>query len=167
MTVFGAYTQFCFRIFTPLLTRISYKRKGGRDGGNYSLPPIPNGVISPSMRLGAAIRYFSGGSPYDIMCVFGVSYSEVLSSVWIVVDAINQCPQFEISYPDSLEEKRTIAAGFEAASTPGIKNCVGAIDGILIWMLKPSMKEATKAGVDQKKSMWTETQVWSQLTGSV
>ncbi len=133
--------------------KVSYERKGGRDGGNYSLPPIPNGVISPSMRLGAAIRYFSGGSPYDIMCVFGVSYSEVLSSVWIVVDAINQCSQFEISYPDSLEEQRAIAAGFEAASTPGIKNCAGAIDGILIWMLKPSLKEATKA--------------WSQLSGSV
>ena len=71
--------------------------------------------------------------------------------MWIVVDAINQCPQFKISYPDLLEEQRTIAAGFEAASTLGIKNCAGAIDGILILMLKPSPKEATKAGVDQKK----------------
>ena len=131
--------------------KINYERKGGRSGGNYSPPPIPNGVISPSIRLGAAIRYFAGGSPYDIMCVFGISYSEVLSSVWIVVDAINQCPQFNISYPDSLEEQRAIAAGFEAASAPVIKNCAGAIDGILIWTLKPSLKEAKKAGVDQKK----------------
>ena len=138
-------------IRTAADNKIDYERKGGRSGGNYSLPPIPNGVISPSIRLGAAIRYFAGGSPYDIMCVFGISYSEVLSSVWIVVDAINQCPQFNISYPDLLEEQRAIAAGFEAASTPGIKNCAGAIDGILIWMLKPSLKEATKAGVDQKK----------------
>ena len=81
MTVFGIYIQFCFCIFALLLTKINHERKGGRDGGNYSLPPIPNGVISPSMRLGAAIQYFSGGSPFDIMCVFGVSYSEVLSSV--------------------------------------------------------------------------------------
>jgi hypothetical protein len=131
--------------------KINYERKGGRSGGNYSLPPIPKGVISPSIRLGAAIRYFAGGSPYDIMCVFGISYSEVLLSVWIVVDAINQCPQFNISYPDSLEEQIAIAAGFEAASTPGIKNCAGAIDGVLIWMLKPSLKEAKKTGIDQKK----------------
>jgi hypothetical protein len=85
------------------------------------------------------------------MLAFGVSYSEVLTSVWIVVDAINKCAQFEIAYPDTMEEQRKIAAGFEAASAPGIRNCAGAIDGILIWMLKPSLKEAQKAGVDQKK----------------
>jgi hypothetical protein len=44
-----------------------------------------------------------------------------------------------------------IAAGFEAANTPGIRNCAGAIDGVLIWMLKPSPREARKSGVDQKK----------------
>jgi hypothetical protein len=127
-----------------------YQRKGGRVGGNYVLPPIPNGSISSSIRLGAALRYFAGGSPYDIVCVFGISYSEVMSSVWIAVEAINNCPQFKIAYPDSLEEQRKIAAGFEAASVPGIRDCAGAIDGILIWMLKPSLKEAQKAGVDQK-----------------
>jgi hypothetical protein len=131
--------------------RDDYQRKGGREGGNYSLPPIPNGPISPSIRLGAAIRYFAGGSPYDILCVFGIAYTEVLSSVWIVVEAMNNCPQFEISYPDSLEEQRKIAAGFEAASVPGIQHCAGAIDGILIWMPKPSLDEARRTGVDQKK----------------
>jgi hypothetical protein len=94
------------------------------------------------------LRYFAGGSPYDIICVFGVAYTEVLSSVWIVVEAINQCPQFEISYPDSLEEQRKIAAGFKAARTSAIWNCAGAIDGILIWMLKPSLEEARRTGVD-------------------
>ena len=90
-------------------------------------------------------------SPYDIMYIFGISYSEVLTSVWTVVDAIHRCSKFNISYPDTVEEQREIAAGFQAASTPGIRNCAGAIDGILIWMLKPSLKEAKKSGVDQKK----------------
>ena len=128
-----------------------YKIKGGREGGNYSLPPIHNGPITTSMRLGAAIRYFAGGSPYDIMCSFHISYSEVLASVWIIVDSINAYPQFRINYPDSLEEQQRIAAEFEAASTPGIRNCAGAIDGILIWILKPNLKEAKKVGVDQRK----------------
>ncbi len=83
--------------------------------------------------------------------MFGIAYTEVLSSVWIVVEAINQGPQFEISYPDSLEEQRKIAAGFEVASTPGIRHCAGAAVGILIWMQKPSLKEARSTGVDQKK----------------
>ena len=148
-----------WRLYSILLPHIrtvinrkrDYLRKGGREGGNYTLPPIPNGPISPSIQLGAALQYFAGGSPYDIICVFGIAYTEVLSSVWIVVQAINQCPQFEISYPDSLEEQRKIAAGFEVASTPGIRHCAGAIDGILIWMQKPSLKEAKRTGVDQKK----------------
>ena len=138
-------------IETAISKRRDYVRKGGRDGGNFSLPPIPNGPISTSIRLGAALRYFAGGSAYDICLMFGISHSEVLSCVWIVVDAINQCPQFQISYPASLEEQRRIACGFEAASTPGIRNCAGAIDGILIWMQKPTQKEAAKTGVDQKK----------------
>ena len=128
-----------------------YERKGGRDGGRYSFPPIPNGPITTSIRLEAALRYLAGGSPYDIMCMFGIAYSEVLSSAWIVVDAVNKCPQFHISYPETLEEQRKIAAGFEAVSTPGIRNCAGAIDGILIWIQKPSSKETKKAGVDHKK----------------
>ena len=148
-----------WRLHSILLPHISsaidessaYERKGGRDGGRFLLPPIPNGPITTSVRLGAALRYFAGGSPYDIVSMFGISYSEVLASVWIVVDAVNKCPQFQISYPETLEEQRKIAAGFEAASTPGIRNCAGAIDGILIWMIKPSLKEAKKAGVDHKK----------------
>jgi hypothetical protein len=79
---------------TAISDNSNYVRKGGREGGNYSLPPIRNGPISPSIRLGATIRYFA----------FGVSYSEVLTSVWIVVDAINKFAQFEIAYPDTMEE---------------------------------------------------------------
>jgi len=29
-------------------------------GENWSAPPIPNGIISTSVRLGIAIRYFAG-----------------------------------------------------------------------------------------------------------
>ncbi len=89
----------------------NYQCKGGRVGGNYVLHPIPNGSISPSIHLGAALRYFAGGSPYDIVCVFGISYSEVMSSVWIAVEAINNCPQFKIAYPDSLEKQKRLQLG--------------------------------------------------------
>jgi len=85
------------------------------------------------------------------MLAFGISYREVLNSVWTIVEAINNCPQFDISYPTSLEEQRKIAAEFPAVSIPGISNCAGAIDGIITWMLKPSEKDAAKAGVNQLK----------------
>jgi hypothetical protein len=83
-------------IRTAVSNNSEYKCKGGREGGNYSLPPIPNGPIFTSTRLGAAIRYFAGGSPYNIIFMFGISYVQVMTSVWIVVEAINICPQFNI-----------------------------------------------------------------------
>jgi hypothetical protein len=142
-----------------------YKKKGGRYGGNYSLPSVHNGPITSSVRLGAALRYFAGGSLYDIMCVFCISLSEVLKSVWIVVDAVNDCPQFHISYPSSLEEQRRIVAEFEAASTPKFRNCAGAIDGILIWMQKPSLDEAVCRSRPKKVLMRLQAQVWFELPG--
>ena len=91
--------------------------------------------------MACALRYFAGGSPYHIAPLFEPSYSEVISSFWIIVHALNSCPDFHISYPESLEAQQKIAADSQSASTPGIGNCAGAIDGILIWMLKPSLKE--------------------------
>ena len=48
-----------------------YKRKGGRKrkGGKYL--PLPTTV-----RLACAICYASGGSPYDLMSLYGVSYPD-------------------------------------------------------------------------------------------
>jgi hypothetical protein len=66
--------------------RRDYQHKGGREGGNYVLPPIPNVPISPSICLGAMLGYFAGGCPFDIVAVFGIGFTEVLSSVWIVVE---------------------------------------------------------------------------------
>jgi hypothetical protein len=129
----------------------SYKKVGGRVGGNYLLPPVPNGEITTSVRLACALRYFAGGSRYDIAPLYGVGVSEVNFSVWVIVDAINTCAKFTISYPESLEEQREIARGFQNASTPGIPNCAGAIDGILIWTLKPSLRDANESGIGQKK----------------
>ena len=67
-----------------------------------TVPPYSKWAIATSVRLACALRYFAGGSPYDIMVLYGISYSEVLKSVWITVEAVNNCPTFIISYPDSL-----------------------------------------------------------------
>ena len=103
-----------------------YRQKGGRKGrkgGVFKPPPIPNGAISTSVCLALALRYFAGGSPYDLMLKYGVSHSSLFDSVWIVVEAIkNEC-EFDIKYTSSHEEQRQIAHEFD--------NCVGAIDGIL------------------------------------
>ncbi|KAG7363561.1 DDE superfamily endonuclease [Nitzschia inconspicua] len=114
-------------------------------------PPIPNGPICSSVRLACAIRYFAGGSPYDISVMYGLSYSTTMSCVWAVVDAINHHKEFFIEYPESHDEQRSIAEGFKKASTPGIDICAGAVDGILIWTNKPTVDECNFLGVGQKK----------------
>ncbi|KAL3793253.1 hypothetical protein HJC23_000795, partial [Cyclotella cryptica] len=96
----------------------------------------------PSLFYTCAIHYFAGGSPYDIGCVYGVSHRSVMESVWVIVEAINMTPQFNIFYPESLEAQRRIAPRFEKYS---------AIDGILIWTTKPSLADAKIRGIDQKK----------------
>ena len=59
----------------------------------------------------------------------------------VVIDAINSCEQFGIVFPESEEEQQKVADGFMMKSRAGFKNCVGAIDGILVWTDKPSVAD--------------------------
>ena len=45
--------------------------------------------ISMTLCFSIAIRYFAGGSPFDLMSSHGVGYSDVYRSIWIIVDMIN------------------------------------------------------------------------------
>jgi hypothetical protein len=114
-------------------------------------PPIPNERVPPSVQLACALRYFAGGSAYNIMSVYGVLHTIILDSVWCVVEAINQVPEFYIKYLKSLIEQKAIVKGFEEKSDVGFSNCAGCIDGILIWTHKPTKKEAEMSGVGRKK----------------
>jgi hypothetical protein len=87
-------------------------------------PPVPNGKISTSVRLAVAIRYFAGGSPYDLCSVYGISHSSVHECVWFVVEALNCHKEFHFSYPDSHEDQRRIAEEFREKSTANFAICV-------------------------------------------
>jgi len=117
-----------------------------------SRPPIPNGgPIETSVRLACALRYFAGETAYGIMESFGIGYSEVYRSLWAVIEAVNKYPPFRIEYPASHQHQQWIAAKFKEKSAVGFSNCAGCIDGILIWMHKPSVKDAEACGVGRKK----------------
>jgi hypothetical protein len=47
--------------------------------------------------------------------------------------------------------KAALVAGFKEASAIGFDTCAGVIDGILKWMQKPTINEAKRVGVGQKK----------------
>ena len=57
----------------------------------------------------------------------------------------------KLKFPKSHEEQYKVAEGFKKLSKAGFENCVGCIDGMLIWILKPSVDECKKAGVDSGK----------------
>ena len=101
----------------------------------------PNGRIPLSSRLGMAIRVYAGGDPCDIHQLYGVSYREVFYSVDYVTDAINQCPLLAISFPTNHTSQQELAKDFQTVSKAGFSGCCGCLDGILIWMHRPSAKE--------------------------
>ena len=50
-----------------------------------------------------------------------------LASVWIVVEATNSTPVFNIEYPELLEAKRIIVAEFEKVCTQGFTNVLAPL----------------------------------------
>ena len=124
---------------------------GGRGRRRGRRIPPPNGKIDTSVRLACALRYFAGGLPYDIMVQYGVSHTEMLDSVWYVVEASNKIEGWFIAYPDDHDVQRRMAAEFKQKSAVDFDMCSGTIDGILIWIHKPTLEEAKEVGVDQQK----------------
>ncbi len=113
-------------------------------------PPVRNGPVSTSIRLACALRYFAGGLPYDIMAKYGLSHSSVYESIWVVIEAVNTFDEFSIEYPASERAQLKIADKFEKVSKVKFNNCAGAIDDILIWILKPSKEDANDPGCGRR-----------------
>jgi hypothetical protein len=112
---------------------------------------VPNGAITHSARLSMALRVAAGGDVLDIADYHGVNEDEAMASFWFVVDAINNTPQLNIVFPETYEEQEHLAAEFKKKSEIGIACCIGAIDGILIWIHKPTEANCKDMGVGPVK----------------
>ena len=112
----------------------------------------PNGPVTPEMMLSCAIQYFAGGSVWDIMLTHGVSRTQLYRCIWIVVDLINTLSDFTtLIYPDSHEVQKRIADEFKLKSRPGFPNCGGCIDGLLLWIEKPTKVDCHKSKCNSGK----------------
>ena len=109
-----------------------YEKKGGREGGSYLPLPVWNGHVHSLVCFACSLRYFAGGSPYDLMVKYCISHTVVMESVWYVVQSVYNLHEMDIEYPKSAEEQEKIAMQFRNISSAGIDSCAGAIDGILI-----------------------------------
>jgi len=136
--------------FWILFNKLYPHLKNKRDPAHYSKKKhrngARNGITDPAARLSMAIRYFAGGSPVDIALVHGVSPREVHNTIWEVVDAVNACKDLKLEFPENHAKQMQIASEFEGLSKAGFDNCVGAIDGILVWTHKPTDEDCGDIG---------------------
>jgi hypothetical protein len=131
-------------VLTPGIRQLM--RKPGTDGS--VLQHAPNGMIAPAQRLGCYLQIAPGASVYDIMLVFGIGRADVSKSLWLVTQAINQCRAFDIAYPTCHDAQRRIATGFNKKSAADFRCCAGALDGILIWIHRPSMQHSPRVTLE-------------------
>ena len=82
------------------------------------------------------IRYLAGGSVYDIADLHGVAVSTLHKVVAQVVAAINRT--FRIKFPSTHDELQRSAVAFAGLSNGVIDGVVGAVDGVIIKITKPS-----------------------------
>lgn len=74
-----------------------------------------------------------------------------MQCVWTIVDAIHQTPDLNIRFPSDHAEQCKIAKGFQNKSSVDVPNCVGAIDGIVIWTEEPSKQDCAEVQIGSGK----------------
>ena len=89
-----------------------------------------------------ALRYFAGGSCLDILMSHGVGKTDFYKFVQAVVHAVNNADELMLQFPKTIDECTATANEFAARSKVGFNNCVGCIDGVLLWIEKPGKKNA-------------------------
>ena len=109
---------------------------------------VVHGEIRSEIHLAVALRYFASGSYLDITISHGIGKTDVYCSIWAVVHATNRCPRLQFQFPATVAECQEIAVDFNFRSKAGFDNCVGSIDGMLLWIEKCFLKECEKVGVD-------------------
>lgn len=100
-----------------------------------------NGPVPTECALSATIRFLAGGAVYDIMQTHGVSHSTLYNCIWHTIAAINNCPHLKFKFPRKHEDQLALAAEFTKRSQAGFCCCVGCIDGMLLWIDRPTAED--------------------------
>ena len=87
----------------------------------------------------------------DIMLSHGIGKTDLFCSIWAVIHATNVCTTLQFSFLTTLSECESIANEFSHRSKAGFCNCIGCINGMLVWTEKLSKKQCMEVGVDNGK----------------
>ena len=102
------------------------------------------GYISGETKVAISLRLLAGGDSYDLSVMFDISYKhceKIFYDVllhWIINTGIGSINME--NYLDDLEEMKTVSHGFSKRSNGILKGAIGAIDGWLVRISKPSMQ---------------------------
>jgi len=87
-----------------------------------------------------ALRWLSGGAMVDIADMHGVAECTFYVYLWETLDAIDRC--LALGFPrEDVAALSELEAGFAAFSGGVFKGCVGAVDGIVIKIVKPKLAD--------------------------
>jgi len=118
--------------FAEVVERIDHAKLG---------PPGTRGpkpLITTSHKLGMTLRYFRGGSPLDIVEIFNVSdaafYRSIHSTRKALFDVLDPMPLQNILHDTAA--LASLAAGFAKRSYGWLNGAIGAIDGLLVPILR-------------------------------
>ncbi len=128
---------------------------------------VPNGPISHQSRLSMALRYFAGGDPLNIAWIHCVNDSKKLRSVWFVVDAIHATKSFNIVFPQGHSDQILLSSGFQKKSRVQFDNCAGAIDGMLVWIQKPTKQAMQQQGFGEMKCYCGRKEIRVEYPGNL
>ena len=110
-----------------------------------------NGKITTQICLACALQYLAGGSYLNIIISHAVGKTDFYRSVWAVIHATNKCSFLDFQFLSTLAECQSISAEFSSRSKVGFTNCIGCINGLLIWLEKPLKDQCNEVGVDSGK----------------
>ncbi|CAN0179766.1 unnamed protein product, partial [Ectocarpus fasciculatus] len=107
---------------------------------------LRNGSIPVEFQLAMTLRFLAGGSVFEVMDSNVIARSTAYAIVHRVIDAINQTRQLDCKWPVG-DDAEAQAELYRRRSTNGvIRRCVGAMDGLFVRMLQPTLKRHAVPG---------------------
>jgi hypothetical protein len=127
----------CFRMDRTNFESLLRTLEGGLQCDHEMARRSSGAEISPSTRLGIALRMLAGASYIDVFFAFKVSPAAAYANTHRVVRRINEALALPgVPFRDDRKLQRMARAFTQSRASP-LFGCVGALDGILIPIRKP------------------------------
>ena len=108
------------------------------------------GFISGEVKLATALRILGGGSPLDMALLFDTSFASAYKIAnWLSHELL--CPIDGIKYCSNDARMESVALQFCEASTGIMNGCIGALDGWIVKIQKPTKAD----GVNNLQSFYS------------